>query len=195
MKAKSGVVRTSLRSETIRGDTLINIASRERVRKRALIFGPGPPTTPTAAKGTTPIWATGDILMRTRPASHAGFTLIELMVVLILIGIFSGLMLAEMRGTYEDALLRATARKIISAANLASSKAITLSRAHSLLIDSTANRLRISAEESGANGDEEESLDPRIKVDVRDLTIRSDDEPDEPRAEREERQRNRERIG
>ena len=57
--------------------------------------------------------------MRARVNSQRGFTLIELMIVIILIGIFTGLMVGEMRGTFEDALLRSTARKLIATANLA----------------------------------------------------------------------------
>ena len=119
--------------------------------------------------------------MRFRPHRPAGFTLIELMIVVILIGIFSGLMVAEMRGTYEDALLRSTARKIISAVNLASSKAITSNQAHALVLEPEEGRLRIVLDrESGSL--EEEKLDARIQVDVHPLPPQGDDEA-EPASE------------
>ena len=56
--------------------------------------------------------------------------MVERMVVLLLIGIFTGVMLAEMRGTFADALLRSGARDIMSGLSLASSKAISLNEAH-----------------------------------------------------------------
>ena len=132
--------------------------------------------------------------MRAGPTSQTGFTLIELMVVLIIIGIFSSLMLAEMHGTYEDALLRSTARKIISAANLANSQAVTLNRTHALILDATSSRMRIQMAQESASA-QEESLDSRIKVEVRDFALQYDgNDADEPRAEREQKQRNLETI-
>ena len=40
--------------------------------------------------------------------NRSAFTLIELMVVMVLIGIMTAVILPEMKGTYEDALLRST---------------------------------------------------------------------------------------
>jgi type II secretion system protein H len=101
--------------------------------------------------------------MRSGPSNRSGFTLIELMIVLVLIGIFSGLMLAEMRGTYEDALLRSSARKIISAVNLAASKAVTVNRNHAVWLNPAENRLKIQLENQ-SEPIEEMSLDSRITV-------------------------------
>jgi len=131
--------------------------------------------------------------MRARPNSQSGFTLIELMVVLILIGIFSGLMFAEMRGTYEDSLLRSTARKIISAANLAASQAVTLNRAHFLFLERDSSRLRIRMEQESAS-EEQETLDSRIKVEVRPLKEPSDEESDDVLATEGQKQRDMEEI-
>ncbi|MGV3773212.1 MAG: pilus assembly FimT family protein [Verrucomicrobiales bacterium] len=61
---------------------------------------------------------------------RAGFTLIELMVVLGLIAIMTGVVVSEMAGTREDALLKSSAREVIDVLNLASSRAITLGQAH-----------------------------------------------------------------
>jgi type II secretion system protein H len=102
--------------------------------------------------------------MRSRPANRSGFTLVELMIVLILIGIFSALMLGEMRGTYEDALLRTTARKVISTASLANSQAVTSQRTHSLLVEP--GRIRIQTG-SASEPIEDEKLDSRIQIAVR----------------------------
>jgi type II secretion system protein H len=132
--------------------------------------------------------------MRARPISQAGFTLIELMVVLTIIGIFSGLMFAEMRGTFEEALLRSTARKIVAAASLAGSKAVAQNRAHSLFVDPVGGRLQILVEQERDPVDEEK-LDPRIQVDVHSAsTVMEEDDRDEPTAAREERKRELERI-
>jgi type II secretion system protein H len=107
-----------------------------------------------------------------------GFTLVELMIVLALIGIFTGLMVANMRGTYEDALLRSTARKIISTAALANSKAITLGHAYSLLIDSSGGSLRLLAQ-GVSEPVQEEKLDARIQIEVRKSVPQTEDDAEE----------------
>ncbi len=55
---------------------------------------------------------------------ETGFTLVELMVVCVIIGIVTALIVPEMRGTFEEALLRSSARKLVDAFQLASSRAI-----------------------------------------------------------------------
>src|SRR2546423_13151942 len=56
------------------------------------------------------------------------FTLIELMVVLALIGIMTALIIPQMKGTYQDAVLRSTGRQLVDVLSLAGSRAITLSQ-------------------------------------------------------------------
>jgi len=58
------------------------------------------------------------------------FTLIELTVVIVLIGILSAMLIPEMRGTYEDALLRSTSRKLVDVFGLASSRAVSQNQLH-----------------------------------------------------------------
>ena len=65
----------------------------------------------------------------------SAFTLIELMVVMVLIGVMTAMILPEMKGTYEDALLRSTSRELVSVCSLASSHAIGLNQAHRLRLD------------------------------------------------------------
>jgi type II secretion system protein H len=65
----------------------------------------------------------------------SAFTLIELMVVMVLIGIMTAMILPEMKGTYEDALLRSTSRELVSVCSLASSHAVSLNQAHRLRLD------------------------------------------------------------
>ena len=63
------------------------------------------------------------------------FTLIELMVVIALIGILSAMILPEMRGTYEEALLRSTSRKLVNLCNLAYSQSVSLQQPHRLRLE------------------------------------------------------------
>ena len=65
----------------------------------------------------------------------SAFTLIELMVVIVLIGIMTAIILPEMKGTYEDALLRSTGRELVSVCGLASSHAVSVNQAHRLHLD------------------------------------------------------------
>ena len=69
-----------------------------------------------------------------------GFTLIELMVVVVMIGIMVAVIVPEMRGTLDDALLRATARKLVIAMDLAHSQAITTGSTHRVRIDRDTSR-------------------------------------------------------
>lgn len=73
---------------------------------------------------------------RASNASFAdAFTLIELMIVVALIAIMSAMIIPEMKGTYEEALLRSTSRDLISAANLATSRAISFNQPYRLRLD------------------------------------------------------------
>jgi type II secretion system protein H len=55
----------------------------------------------------------------------SAFSLLELMVVVVLIGIMAAAIIPEMQGTYDDALLRSTSRELVSLMNLASSRAVS----------------------------------------------------------------------
>src|ERR1017187_10865793 len=65
----------------------------------------------------------------------SAFTLIELMVVIVLIGVMAAMILPEMKGTYEDALLRSTSRELVSVCGLAASHAVSVNQAHRLWFD------------------------------------------------------------
>lgn len=110
-------------------------------------------------------------------AKLRAFTLVELMVVLVVIGIVGGAMVAEMGGTFEDALLRETARKIIDACDSANSRAVATGRSHALTFDSRdgkfASRSKATPETIANSGE----FDTRIAVDIREPA--SDEEEDE----------------
>jgi type II secretion system protein H len=70
----------------------------------------------------------------------AGFTLIELMVVMVLIGIVTAMILPEMRGTLEDARLRSASRQLVDVCGLAGSRAVTLNQPHRVRLDRATGR-------------------------------------------------------
>ena len=72
-----------------------------------------------------------------------GFTLVELMVVIALMAILAAVILPEMRGTFDDATLRSTARKLVSALNLAHSRAVTLQQLHRVVFDPSAGQFTV----------------------------------------------------
>lgn len=99
------------------------------------------------------------------------------MVVVALIAIMTAMIIPEMRGTYEDALLRSTSRELIEAFNLAHSRAVSFNRPHAVRIQPATGeyriekRVRVHGEAEfvplrdviGSEG----KLDPRIKVEFR----------------------------
>lgn len=103
----------------------------------------------------------------------AAFTLIELMVVLIVIAIMSAVIVGEMSGSFQDALLRSSSRQLISVFNLASSRAISVNRLYRVRFDRVTGRYFV---EKHARGDifvptrdvpgSEGALDSRISIRV-----------------------------
>jgi type II secretion system protein H len=84
--------------------------------------------------------------MRANPSlrrAPAGFTLIELMVVITIIGIMTALMIPEMKGTFQDALLRSTSRELINVFDLAYSRSVSLNQLRRVRLDETSGRYRV----------------------------------------------------
>jgi type II secretion system protein H len=108
---------------------------------------------------------------------RAGFTLMELMVVLVLIGIVTAMIIPEMKGTFQDALLRSTSRELIGAFSLTSSQAVSLNQLHRVRLDPRTGRYLVERRvfEKGQEGfvpardlpGGAGELDSRIAIEVR----------------------------
>ena len=126
--------------------------------------------------------------------AHAAFTLMELLVVLLLIGILTGVMVVEMRGSFQDALLRSAAREVMNGLGLASSRAATLNEAHAFTFLRGSNVFSVAPARSVSHvGDNQRPLseiraiDERVSLEIRDPTevIDVDEQPkDETKQER-----------
>lgn len=75
--------------------------------------------------------------------NRTAFTLIELMVVIALIGILSAMIIPEMRGTYEAALLRSTSRQLVNVCNLAYSRAVSMEQMHRVVLDPSTGKFML----------------------------------------------------
>ncbi len=104
-------------------------------------------------------------------------TLVELMVVIVLVAVMSALILPEMAGTYADAKLKSTARRLITLCGFANSQAISHNQTQRIRFDHQARRYRLesgtASAASGANrrsavGDPETEgeWDPSIRLHV-----------------------------
>jgi type II secretion system protein H len=121
--------------------------------------------------------------------SSRGFTLVEMLVVVAIISIMSVAIVAEMHGTFQDALLRSTSRELAGACKVASSRAIAVNRPYRIRLDRYAHRyflekstrggsdFRPAQDIPGGSG----SLDSRITINVLEPGINSpDDSGEEP---------------
>lgn len=73
----------------------------------------------------------------------AGFTLVELIVVIVLMGVMAAMIVPEMRGTYGDERLRAGGRELLNVCALASSRAISFNTVHRVHLDPASRKFRM----------------------------------------------------
>ena len=108
---------------------------------------------------------------------NSAFTLIELLTVIVIIGIMTAMIITEMRGTFEDALLRSTSRDLVSVFELASSRAISFNQLHRVRLDTTTGKYFVERRRHAGNPEEfvplqdvlgcKGELDRRILVEIR----------------------------
>ena len=85
--------------------------------------------------------------------STAGFSLLELMVVVIILAILSAVTVAEFSGTREEAHLRASARRLVMLLRLSHSQAVTTHKIHRLALKVDTGRFWIEALREGDRTD------------------------------------------
>lgn len=120
-----------------------------------------------------------------------GFTLLELMVVLVLMAIMAAMIVPEMRGTYENALLRSTSRDLVSVLNLAYSRAVSIHQVHRVRLEPSSGKYFVEARVRGAErtsdfipiqnvSGSEGKLDQRISIQIRDSAEEVSERPPLP---------------
>jgi type II secretion system protein H len=125
-----------------------------------------------------------------RPSKNA-FTLVELMVVITVIAIVTSVMVLEMGGSYEDALLRSNARKLIDVCDAASNRAIAIHQAQALRINTTSGKFFVKgklAESTEAQPADQQviegELDKRVALVIREPErgedVEVEEEPEKP---------------
>jgi Tfp pilus assembly protein FimT len=70
------------------------------------------------------------------------------MVVIALIGILSAMIIPEMRGTLEEALLRATSRQLVNVCNLAYSRAVSKQQMYRITLDPSTGKFMLEKRQS-----------------------------------------------
>lgn len=83
---------------------------------------------------------------------RSAFTLIELMLVCLLVAILSAMIIPAMHGSYQDALLRATSRKLVDAFGLACSQAVSHNQTDRVRLEFKSGRFVVEkrVEQNGA---------------------------------------------
>lgn len=124
----------------------------------------------------------------------AGFTLVELLVVIVLIALLSALIVPAMKGTFEAEMLNSTSRRLRQALGIAYRESVTSRQPHRLRLDTTRGRFLIERRAlpgdsdsgfvpvenvSGAKG----ALDRRIRITLEEIEEPPADENQEPAAE------------
>jgi len=127
--------------------------------------------------GLSPAAVTAGHEVRKGRDRRHGFTLIELMMVLLLMAIMTALIIPEMKGTYEEALLRSTCGDLANVFNVACSQAVSRDQLHRVRLDRQTGRYFVERRGPAARGNEylpvrdlpggEGKIDPRITIEIR----------------------------
>jgi prepilin-type N-terminal cleavage/methylation domain-containing protein len=113
-----------------------------------------------------------------RRSPRAAFTLVELVIVIVIIGIISAMIIPEMKGGYQDAQLRSTCRSLVDVFGIASSRAVSLNQLHRVRLDAKTGRYVIEKRtRETLDGDQfaplkdvsdaEGTLDTRVSIQIR----------------------------
>jgi type II secretion system protein H len=118
-------------------------------------------------------------------SSCQGFTLLELVVVLVLIAILAAMIVPQMQGSYEEASLRKSARQLISVFGLAYSRAVATHHVQRVNIDSVSRHYFVEESLSRATSGTEfkplndlsgfsGEIESRISIELRDPSETTD---------------------
>lgn len=83
--------------------------------------------------------------------TRKGFSLVEMMVVIVLIAIMSSMIIPQMSGNHKDSLLKTTARDIVQTLRVAHTQAVTQGKRHWFKINQGLGQFRVEALKKGAN--------------------------------------------
>ena len=114
--------------------------------------------------------------MAVRAHRSRGFSLLELVVVVVVLSVVAAMVVPEFSGTYHHALLRGATREAVAVMHLAYSQAVTTGRVHHLCVDTARGRFWL--ETRALRGDRRFQpvtnvpgsagrFDPRIRVRIR----------------------------
>jgi len=106
-----------------------------------------------------------------------GFTLTELVVVITIIGIMAAMIIPQMQGGYQDALLRSNSRQMISVLTLAYGQAISKNQTYRVRLDPASRKYVIEKKVRGLTlndgftpardlPESDGQIDPRIAVEM-----------------------------
>ena len=89
--------------------------------------------------------------LRNGDRSNLGFSLVEMMIVIVLIAILSSMIIPQMSGNYKDSLLKTTARDIVQTLRVAHTQAVTKGRRHWFKVNQELGEFRLEALQKGDN--------------------------------------------